>query len=283
MTLDWASNADVGAGQLFEALHAGLTVQLIATGRPDLMTCRCDETVSAVTTRNTYQYDFIPVMSDNALESEGIIGLFHAALFHPFPRSNETIKAHMLPLSEDYLIGADASILDLIKEADSRPCRLVVSGSRITGLVSLSDLQKLPVRAALFALVTSFEITMSEAIRRKFPQDGDWMALLSDGRRAMIKDEIANSKKDDGFINALLFTQFCDKAEIVKKVFRFEESKTKMGEQLSAIQRLRDNLAHANEYATSPAEAKCLCRLVRGILALKSEIASAKHVTDNVD
>ena len=66
------------------------------------------------------------------------------------------------------MIGADASILDFIKEADCRPCRLVVSGTGIIGLVTRSDIQKLPGRAALFALVTGLEISMSEAIDENF-------------------------------------------------------------------------------------------------------------------
>ena len=48
------------------------------------------------------------------------------------------------------------------------PCRLVVSGTGIVGLVTLSDLQKLPVRAVLLALLTGLEISMSEAIEQVF-------------------------------------------------------------------------------------------------------------------
>jgi hypothetical protein len=56
----------------------------------------------------------------------------------------------MRHLSEANLIGADASILAFVRDADRHKCRLVVSGCEISGLVSLSDLQRLPVRAALF-------------------------------------------------------------------------------------------------------------------------------------
>ena len=60
----------------------------------------------------------------------------------------------MRPLSEGNLLGADASILTFIRYADHQKCRLIVSGHEISGLVCLSDLQRLPVRAALFGLVT---------------------------------------------------------------------------------------------------------------------------------
>jgi hypothetical protein len=45
----------------------------------------------------------------------------------------------MRPLSEENLISADASIVSFIRGADRQPCRLIVSGSEISGLVSLSE------------------------------------------------------------------------------------------------------------------------------------------------
>ena len=89
----------------------------------------------------------------------------------------------MNPLSEQLLIGADASILDFMMMADRQRCRLVVLESEISGLVSLSDLQRLPVRAALFALITQSEIKMADAIRREcrdpHKEFDTWMDRLS--------------------------------------------------------------------------------------------------------
>src|ERR1700730_6125808 len=252
----WANHEEIGCSDVFETLHSGLTVQLIATDRGDLMTCKSHDAVSAIINRNTAQYDFIPVIDGRGGGDPGIIGLFHAEKFRKEPIPQGCVGDDFQPLSEDFLIGADASILAFVRSADEKPCRLVVSGSGILGLVSLSDLQKLPVRAALFALVTGFEIIMSEWIRQKFSLGEDWMAYLSDGRKEAIKREIAKSKRDDGFVDALLFTQFCDKADIIRKAFQFVQSKTTVRDRFTEIQTLRDNLAHANKYAASPAEAK---------------------------
>jgi hypothetical protein len=242
----WANSHKVGSSGVFEAVHSGLTVQLIATSRDDLMTCNSDDAASLVIARNTGQYDFIPVVAAPANGQQRIIGLFHAAGFAEGPAPDGRVEKYLLPLSEAYLIGADASVLDFITDADARPCRLVLAGPRISGLVSLSDLQKLPVRAALFALITGFEITVAEAIRGKFATDEDWMVWLNDGRKEIIQQEIAKSKKDDGFVDALLFTQFCDTKEIIIKSFQIGQSKTKLRDQLDKIQVLRDNVAHAN-------------------------------------
>ena len=40
MTSRWANNEIIASGEVFEGLHAGLTVGLIATPRDALMTCQ---------------------------------------------------------------------------------------------------------------------------------------------------------------------------------------------------------------------------------------------------
>jgi CBS domain-containing protein len=283
VTVRWANLEEIGSSAVFEALHSGLTVQLIATGRDDLMTCESNEAVSAVMERNTEQYDFIPVTEGGGAGDRRIVGLFHAARFRGASVPNDCTGNHDEPLSEDLLIGADASILDFVRNADHQPCRLVVSGGKIAGLVSLSDLQKLPVRAALFALITGFEMIMAGAIRRKFPAADKWLSCLSDGRQNQIRDEIAKSRQDDGFVDALLFTQFCDKTDIVAKSFGLPQSKKQTRKDLKKIQKLRDNLAHANEYAATPQHAESVCVTVRSLLVLKDEIASAAKLTKASD
>lgn len=270
----WPNREEIGSIDVFEALHVGLTVDLISTPRDDLMTCCSSETLADVMARNTEPYDFLPVIEPDSAGMDRIVGLFHAAPF--FSRfSEETfVEDHFCRLSEDFLIGADASILNVVKTADAQPCRLVVSGDKIVGLVSLSDLQKLPVRAAFFALITGFEMTMAEGIKANFATNADWMMCLSDKRQEKIQAEIASSQKDDGFVDALLFTQFADKATIFRKHFELPWSKTSLGKKFSEIRKLRDNLAHANEYAATPEHARNVCATVRDLLDIKAEIAS---------
>ena len=55
---------------------------------------------------------------------------------------------------------------------------------KIFGLVSLSDLQRLPVRAALFGMVTHLESEMMKAIQREFSYSDDGSAAASPRPRA---------------------------------------------------------------------------------------------------
>lgn len=269
MTSPWAGREEISSGDTFETLHRGLTVSLISTPRDELKMCSLDESLSGVVARNTEHYDYLPV---TAKKGEKIVGLLHTGDFADKSSPAGRIRNHCRPLSEEYLIGADTSILDFVKEADRRPCRLVVSGTRIVGLVTLSDLQKLPVRASLFALITGLEIAMSEAIKKEFPTGEAWFDLLTDSRQRKIKEESENSEQAGGFVDKLLFTQFGDKVKILVKSSCFSLSKKKLRSQLKEIQTLRDNLAHANEYAATPPEAREVCATVRSLLELREEI-----------
>ena len=269
MTTRWASGDKTGSGDIFETLHSGLTVALIATERDTLMTCCPSESLRAAVSRSAeQQYDYLPVTDDEGSE---IVGLLHSVDFVRNSSCTGFVEKHFRPLSERDMIGANASILDFIKEADSKPCRLIVSGDKIVGLVTLSDLQKLPVRAALFALITGLELTMAKAIRKKYKKDEDWLQLLSKCRQEKINKEVEKSKQGDAFVNALLFTQFCDKRDIIIKSFPFSRKK-ELRSQLKDIEKLRDRLAHANEYAAAQTEAKNVCKVVRDLLEIREKV-----------
>lgn len=273
MTEGWTNSDAVGSGDIFHALHAGLTVSLISTERAQLMTCAPDETLTDVMSRNTEPYDFLPVVRSSDGQRGQIVGLFHAENFFNQAPTDGYVEQHYAPLAEEYLIGADASILAFIIDADEKPCRLVVSGANIVGLVSLSDLQKLPVRAALFALITGFEISMFEAIKKSFPRNEDWKQFLKSDRRDKIVKEIDKSHEADGFIDELLFTQFCDKRDIILNGFQLSKIKSVIERQLRRVQVLRDKLAHANDYASSPEQARNVCAVVRSLLKLREKVA----------
>ena len=101
-------------------------------------------------------------------------------------------------LTEDHLIGSNASILDFVKTGVEHPTRLVVSGSEIVGLVCMADLHKLPVRAALFSVVTALEMAMADCVDNAWQvRPSDWLDLLSPARRNEVTDRIANARRND--------------------------------------------------------------------------------------
>jgi len=253
-----AANANKG----LESFQNDLTVSLIATGRAKLTTCRADEELTTVLDQSRQtNFDFYPV-TEPAAEigpRAPILGLIELAGFKSINVPNGLVGEYMQPLSDHNLIGADASILDFIRCSELQRCRLVVSGSEISGLVSLSDLQRLPVRAALFAMVTHLEMTMTSWIRSN---SGDWLQKLSTERQEKVRSKVKEAKLADAYVDSLLFTEFGDKVTIIKRSQNFCWAKASFKDDLAQVQSLRNSLAHASDYACTPAQERQVCKTV---------------------
>jgi hypothetical protein len=255
----WANHDHSDHRVALDSFQAGLTVRLIATDRLKFVTCGSHEELSAVVARNrNTKFDFMPVV-----EEQRIVGLIELLSYRQGAKCEGLVRESMRALSDGNLIGGNASILAYIRQADLSPCCLVVSGTSISGLVSLSDLQKLPVRAALFGVVTYLEIVMTSSIRQEFAQSDEAIKQLSDARQALVREKCAKARKQDAFIDALLYTEFCDKVTIIKKRPKETWSKREFQRDMDRIQALRNNLAHANEYAASRESAMEVCGTVR--------------------
>ena len=170
-------------------------------------------------------------------------------------------------------------MVDFWSSASRKPFLVVTSGG-IDGLVAWSDLQKLPVRTALFALATGFELTMYEAIKREFDDD-DWLDHLERKRQEKARDLFQDRRKKDSHVDLLLCTQFCDKRSILIKSFELSElsrSKTQLRKRLEAIEKVRDSVAHANNYAMTFEEAERLGDTVDDLVEFRCKINTARRV-----
>ena len=228
--------------------------------------CRCDESVAAAVKTNTDRYSYFPVED----ETGNVLGLLRAEEWFDKEAPSCVVGEAYEQLSEQHLIGAQESIIAFISEADTRPVRLVAGRQGISGLITISDLQKLPVRAALFTLVTGLELAMSRRIEREWADDHDgWFGCLSPGRRDKLKKKVREAERAGTFVNKLVLTELKDKARIVVNCGLVPgTSKTKLREQFEDIETLRNMLVHANDYASHPDEAKKVCKTVREILAI---------------
>ena len=262
----WAGHCEPGLNTL-ERVQRGLTVDMIMTPRARLMTCRSEESAREVMTRNTDRYSFLPVVDSN----ERILGLYRADRWFDEEAPDRLIGLEFEVLSEDLVIGADATIVEFVESADERPARLVISGHQVAGLIAISDLQQLPVRAAIFTLITSLEMAMAERIRAEWPDSADdWLKLLSDERRKNVCENIQKAKQSDGFVSEIVHTQLADKGTIIRKSELIPINKTKLRSQFSAICSLRNQVVHANDYAATPRSAHKVCSVVREMTRLRA-------------
>ncbi|MFG6519506.1 CBS domain-containing protein [Sulfitobacter sp. 1A13496] len=273
--MSWATNHDASLEKL-QQVQGSLMVGLIMVPRTDFLTCGPSETAAKVKKANKLNFSYIPVVD----QKKRVVGLYNAERWFGDDAPNHPVESDYLPLSEDIVIGADASIFDFIRSADEVSTKLVVSGDGVAGLVSLSDVQQLPVRAALFALVTSLEMAMAMVIESRWPNAEEWMELLTENRRGKLKDQIKIAKQRDGFVSEIAFTQFGDKSTLLHKGGLVEGTRTAHEARFNAIQDLRNDLAHANRYADTPEAAVTVCRVVRDIYEIKDQLLRAGPVIE---
>ena len=265
----WAGRTNVGFDAL-ERVQRGLTVESIMTPRSGLMTCQREDSVYEVMSRNTDHYSCLPVLD----EADVILGLYMAEKWFDKEAPAQPIGADFEPLSESLVIGADATIIEFLKTVDERPAKLVVAGFHVAGLVDLSDLQQLPVRAALFTLITSLEIAMAKRIEAKWPDGAEsWLAFLSKGGRKKVSEKIDKSKHDDSFISEIVCTELKDKCTIIRKQQLIPGSQKLLKRDFSAICKLRNQLAHANDYAATSDRALKVCSVVKTIWKIHESLA----------
>ena len=243
--IHWAARDEAGCNALARVQHS-LTVASIMTPRSRLMTCRPADSVRAIMLENTGRFSYLPVRD----EFGAILGLYKAEAWFDKETPEQLVGADFEPLSEDHVVGADTPIIDFLTGADDPPTRLVVSGAGIVGMVGLSDLQQLPVRTALFALITSLEITMANWIEAKWSDNADgWLCILSPGRQQKVREKVRKLKNDDSFVSEILCTEFKDKCDIVRKDGPISGSQRQLEREFAAMEKLRNVLAHAGFYA----------------------------------
>lgn len=279
MESPWTNSSDISSDSL-EWIQRSLTVDLIMTPRKELMTCRCEETAFEIKSRNKENFSFLPVMDD----TDQILGLYKAEQWFHTEAPQEHIGDSFERITETLVIGADASIIDFVRAANEKhPTQFVISGDHVAGLVSIFDLQKLPVRAAFFTLITRLEMVMAQKINEKYKGDDPpgWLNLLDNKRQKNILDAVKEAKKKDGFVSYIAFSQLSDKIDIVAKDRLIGGNKECLKKDFEAIRKLRNAIAHANDYATSREEAEKTCKTINLILGIKQELTS--RLNDSVD
>lgn len=249
------------SGDIFQTtmggLETGLQVQHITTFGPQ--TCASNENVTTVLSDpDLKEFDQIPVRRGSR-----IVGVIERALC---PASGLAEKC-MRTLDDSMLVSAQTPLTRFIPLLVDAPYRLVLGGKEdhgINGIVTRSDLLKLPVRLFAFSLVTHLELLMSEIIRAQFLDTEDWWIILSPGRRTKIEEKMDSLKQRNFNPPLLELTEFSDKRTIVKKHLGLGKD---FANDLEEIEELRNKVAHAGNYAGSEAE----------ILQFIARLGSAQH------
>lgn len=241
----WASlPLETDSSQLLSSLEQGITVRLIATFKPRVCGVR-DDLRAVVEREDLQQFDYVPVKDGGST-----VGLLHRSACKD--SGLNTVGDAMESLHEGILISSNSGVLSYIERAGAHPCQLVLHDGRLDGVVTLSDLQKLPVRPALFLLITHVELLMAGWIRIREPSGEKLMSLLSDHRKNKTNQNWNHLRKNNLAVDKLTATQFGDKRDLLLKLdfVRGDKQKANAKKDLEKVERLlRNPVAHASDFA----------------------------------
>ena len=156
---------------------------------------------------------------------------------------------------ESEVILASASLADLVLRLRNAPRLFVRLLDRVGGIVSRSDLRKSPVRMWLFGMVTLIEMRFSRLIE-EFCPGGEWRRFVSESRLRKAEELLEERTRRNQDLDLIDCLQFSDKGQIVarneklRSLTRFE-SRRQLDETTKHLERLRNNLAHAQDIVTS--------------------------------
>ncbi len=227
--------------ETLSGLEAGLQVRLIAVSLVE--TCTVSDDAKAVLTKFS-DFTCIPVR----VHQDGpIVGVLEQSETLP----QGAVEQHMRPLDGSMLISAGAPLSELIPLLGQFPYRLVVTKGGIEGIVTPSDLQKLPVRLYTFALITHLEMLMMKIIQQRTTNDQQWRDLLSYNKLAKIEERRQRLRAKDRDLPLLELTEFWDKQVILAKLLQSEEdfSPPDFEKDLEEIRDLRNAIDHVESYA----------------------------------
>jgi predicted transcriptional regulator len=224
--------------QVLDRLETTLRVDLIATN--DLISCQHNEPCGAVLASDEWaRFDQFPVKDDDR-----VIGILER---RAEPEVGARAVEAMRPLDDSLIVSASTGILSYIRLATASPYHLVIRDHRICGIVTPSDLLKLPARVVVFTLITHLESTMARTIGKLFPED-EWKEMLSDERKAKLDSEFEALDEVRRDPELLLLTQFSDKRTILAKTLFREGERAAFKSELKELETLRDHVMHSNNY-----------------------------------
>jgi hypothetical protein len=192
------------------------------------------------------------------------------------------------PFEEESVVSGAASLADVVLRLSRLPRLFVETLGAVNGIVTLSDLQKPPMRMWLFGMITLVEMRMG-ALVEAFCKGDTWKEFLSEGRlqkAAALLEERRRRNQSPRLIDCLQFSdkgQIIARNEAIRSVTRFA-SRRKVEEICRALESLRNNLAHAQDiiscdWETIVALAKDLDNVISGNAQVVENPGRGPHPT----
>ena len=228
-----------------DQLHQLLTIRQIMTPRSEFRCAVGGETTDAAFARIPFVFDEIPVVEGDDPDdaTAKIVGMLRRRDV-PHHRYRDKIDDHLDEAPADAPLAPGITILDYARSAANYPVALVGEPGRITGLVTLWDLERLPVRIALFAHIVDFEERMGWLIHESVPDPSAWPSIVT-GVRVLqaLKEGIRRAAEQDHIGALILAIGFNEKLALLKALLP-KSRRSPHSASIVGLSAFRNHVAH---------------------------------------
>ena len=177
-------------------------------------------------------------------------------------------------------ISETASLADVVLGLVESPRLFVRVLGTIGGIITMSDLQKPPVRMWLFGMITLLEMRTSRLIELKCPGDS-WKQYLSESRLQKAEVLLEERKRRNQSLELIDCLQISDKGQIIarneeiRRLTRMQ-SRRQTEQTIRMLESLRNNLAHSQDIISCDWETIVeLCKDMERVISGTEEVQQA--------
>lgn len=169
--------------------------------------------------------------------------------------AEENCEQYLLPFDDMSVVSDATPLSDVVLGLNRSPRLFVRMLGTVSGIVTMSDLEKPPVRMWLFGMITLVEMRMGRLVERMC-QEESWRQFLSEGRLQKAAALLEERRRRSQNLRLIDCLQFSDKAQIIarnetiRSLTRFS-SRRQTEETCKALENLRNNLAHSQDIISS--------------------------------
>jgi hypothetical protein len=122
------------------------------------------------------------------------------------------VKDHVEAITHDVLIAESTPLADLFGVLASKESAFVLTGNRVSGIVTRADLNKPVARIYLFGLISLLEMHLTFWIDRYYPEDS-WRDHVNERRMESALVHQEERRKSNDVMPLLQCLQFADKRQ----------------------------------------------------------------------
>lgn len=194
------------------------------------------------------------------------------------------------PIDVTHMVTVDLGLADTLELLADRNFLYVMEGGRVTGIITLADLQRAPVGMVVLWLILAAEIGMNELIRHRYGETA-WLDHLTPGRRDKLQQRFEELRKRDLEASMLETLTLEDRLELIERTAELRAavgfgSRRSFGTWRRRLTCARNDLAHGHtllDRGRDATEALALVFQIRDFAQRVWELVEARPDARSVD